>query len=303
MKTYHECLPCFVNQALSALKRAKASPDQTERAMRAVFGELAAMDFKATPPVTGTRIYRIIRNITGIDDPYVADKKQYNDFAESLLPDIRSIVADAPDTFLAALKLAIAANIIDFGKNGALSETEVRACMGQALAAPINEVAANRLRKAIAEARSILYLCDNAGEIVFDRLLIEQLPRQKITCAVRGAPAINDATMDDARESGLTNLVRVVSNGSDAPGTILDDCSESFRGIFDAANLVIAKGQGNFETLSDMRNKRIFFLLQIKCPVIARDSGHPVGTFVIRENGRDNQTKRFGVLTKEVTYG
>ena len=120
---------------------------------------------------------------------------------------------------------------------------------------------------------------------------------------MRGAPAINDATMDDARESGLTDLVNAIPNGSDAPGTVLPDCSEEFRKAFTDADLVIAKGQGNFETLSDVYNKRIFFLLQIKCPVIARDSGFPIGTFVIRENGRDTQTKRFGVLTKEVTYG
>jgi uncharacterized protein with ATP-grasp and redox domains len=122
---------------------------------------------------------------------------------------------------------------------------------------------------------------------VFDRLLIEQLPLGKVTCAVRGAPAINDATIEDARETGLTDIVKVIHNGSDAPGTILPDCSEEFKEAFAGADLVIAKGQGNFETLSDVENKRIFFLLQIKCPVIARDSGFPVGTFVIKDNSRN----------------
>jgi uncharacterized protein with ATP-grasp and redox domains len=306
MKTYFECLPCFVNQALSSLKRANATPEQTEKAMRAVFSELSYIDFSATPPVTGTRIYRIVRKVSGIIDPYAADKKKYNKFAESLLADTRHTVASAPDPFLGAITIAIAANIIDFGKNGSLSETDVRACLDRALTIPVDRTAVDRLRKAVANAGSILYLCDNAGEIVFDRLLIEQLPRHKVTCAVRGAPAINDATMDDANESGLTELVAVISNGSDAPGTVLSECSEEFRRAFDSADLVIAKGQGNFETLSDICNRWIFFLLQTKCPVIARDSGFPVGSFVIKENNGNDVTepeRRLETLTTEVSNG
>jgi uncharacterized protein with ATP-grasp and redox domains len=306
MKTYFECLPCFVNQALSSLKRANATPEQTEKAMRAVFSELSYIDFGATPPVTGIGIYRIIRNLTGAVDPFAADKRHYNAFALSLLPALRNSLTLAPDPFLAAIKLAIAANIIDFGKNGALIEGEVHACLSRAVDVPVDLESVERLRSAVAHAGSILFLCDNAGEIVFDRLLIEQLPRQKITCAVRGAPAINDATMDDAREAGLPKLVTVISNGSDAPGTILAECSKDFRRTFDAADLVIAKGQGNFETLSDISDKRIFFLLQIKCPVIARDSGYTVGAFVVtehRDNGAAGPAGRPETRTKEVSNG
>ncbi|MBN2189441.1 MAG: DUF89 family protein [Chitinispirillaceae bacterium] len=306
MKTFYECLPCFVNQALATLKRAGASDRQVQVAMRAVFNELSAIDFNATPPATGTRIYRIIRNITKNADPFSDDKIRYNDFALSLLPEMKRAAASAPDPFLAGIKLAIAANIIDFGKNGSLTEREVRECMGRALAAPVDEASAFRLGKAVAGADSVLYLCDNAGEIVFDRLLIEKMRPEKITCAVRGAPAINDATMEDARHTGLTEMVRVIANGSDAPGTILPDCSEEFKSAFADADLVIAKGQGNFETLSDIKNKRIFFLLQIKCPVIARDSGFPVGSFVIKENNGGNATKQAGqtaTLTMEVSHG
>ncbi|MBN1127641.1 MAG: DUF89 family protein [Chitinispirillaceae bacterium] len=306
MKTFLECLPCFVNQALSSLKRANSTPEQTEKVMRAVFTELAALDFSASPPVTGTKIYRIIRTMVRSADPFAHDKKQYNALALSLVPEMQQVITQAPDPFLAALKLAIAANIIDFGKNGSLSESEVRACLDRASDARIDEDAALRLQHAVVEAQSVLYLCDNAGEIVFDRLLIEHLPHSKITCAVRGAPAINDATMEDANEAGLTELVSVISNGSDAPGTILADCSEEFHRAFDAADLVIAKGQGNFETLSDVHDKRLFFLLQIKCPVIARDSGFPTGTFVVSERYVDCkiETVRPGeTVTREVANG
>ena len=133
------------------------------------------------------------------------------------------------------------------------------------------------------EAKDILYLGDNAGEIVFDRLFIEQMPHEKVTYVVRGEPIINDVTIEDAREVDMFDLVDVIDNGSDAPGTILETCSHEFQQRFASSDLVIAKGQGNYETLSDV-NKRIFFLLQVKCPVIAKDIGFEVGSFIVKAN-------------------
>ncbi|MFP4242836.1 MAG: damage-control phosphatase ARMT1 family protein, partial [Chitinispirillaceae bacterium] len=166
--------------------------------------------------------------------------------------------------------------------------------------------AVSLLEQTLNSASRILFLCDNAGEIVFDRFLMESMPREKIICAVRGKPVINDATMEDARETGMTDLVKVVSNGSDVPGTFLKSCSPGFREIFENADLVIAKGQGNFETLSEVKQKKIFFLLQVKCPVISRDVGFPVGTFLIKSSG--DQENRFvcnenHLTQKEVYHG
>ena len=128
--------------------------------------------------------------------------------------------------------------------------------------------AVREFAQAAHKAQDILYLTDNAGEIVFDRLLIEQLPMDRITVAVKGSPIINDATRVDAETVGLTNMVSVIDNGSDAPGTMLEDCSRAFRDRFDRADLVVAKGQGNYETLSEV-DKNIVFILKVKCPVIA----------------------------------
>jgi len=116
-----------------------------------------------------------------------------------------------------------------------------------------------------------------------DRLLIERLAPEKVTVAVRGGPVINDATLEDARAAGLCDLVKVISNGSDAPGTILEDCSPSFREVLERSDLIIAKGQGNYETLGS-EEKRIVFLFQVKCAVIAAHTGAAVGTMVIRQN-------------------
>ena len=140
-----------------------------------------------------------------------------------------------------------------------------------------------RLRRRVQETKSILYLADNAGEIVFDRLLIEQLPRDRVTVAVKGGPVINDATREDAEAAGLIDLVEVIDNGSDAPGTILEQCSPSFQRRFAEADLVIAKGQGNYETLNDVP-REVFFLLKVKCPVIARDIACDLGHIAVHCN-------------------
>jgi uncharacterized protein with ATP-grasp and redox domains len=135
-------------------------------------------------------------------------------------------------------------------------------------------------REALARADRALYLADNAGETVFDRALIEWLD-VPVTYVVKGGPTLNDATVEDALAAGLDRVAEVVSNGTDAPGTILARCSEEFRRLYDEAELVIAKGQGNYETLSE-EGPKVFFLLQAKCPVMARDAGVPVGSIVLK---------------------
>ena len=153
-----------------------------------------------------------------------------------------------------------------------------------ALEALLNRDALKSLQAAIKQSERILYLGDNAGEIVFDRLLIEQIDRQKVTFVVRGSPVINDATMEDARMTGMADIVEVIDNGSDAPGTILEDCSAEFRQRFKMANMIIAKGQGNYETLSQT-NRKIFFLFKAKCPVIAEDVGCETGSYIVEVGG------------------
>jgi uncharacterized protein with ATP-grasp and redox domains len=214
-------------------------------------------------------LHRLVRDMTGVADPYRAHKHRFNQFAMGMLPDMRRRIALSPDPRHTALMLAVAGNIIDFGPREHLHESDVRQAIDDAMASPLDEQAAAFWR-AVDHASNILYLTDNAGEIVFDRLLIEHMPADRITLAVRGRPVLNDATMEDAQYAGLTDLVHVIDNGSDAPGTILEDCSSPFRAAFAAADMVIAKGQGNYETLSD-EAKNIFFILKAKCPVVARD--------------------------------
>lgn len=306
MRTFFECLPCFVNQALGSLKNCDATSDQTKNAMRSIFCELAGIDYNATPPVTVQKIHRMVSKAIGDKDPYAYHKQHFNRFAADLLASMQKTVESQQDILAAKVKLAIAANIIDFGKNNNLTEKEVLSCFAKAIEVTIDSSALENFKEIILEANNILYLCDNAGEIVFDRFLIEEMPYKKITCAVRGKPVINDATLEDAQTVGLTEIVNVISNGSDAPGTILEDCSSEFKQFFDNADVIIAKGQGNFETLSGITIKRIFYLFQVKCPVIARDAGYPVGSFVILDNrshGNSGVTEYSQSIKMEVQNG
>ena len=183
-----------------------------------------------------------------------------------------------------AVRLAIAGNIIDLGIKTSITNADIQKTIKDSLTAPLNQVIIEEFRSDIESAQDILYLADNAGEIVFDRLLIEQLPEKKITVAVKGSPVINDATMEDAISTGLTKIVPVIDNGSDGPGTILETCSDEFLSRFEQADLIISKGQGNFETLSEI-DKKIYFFLKAKCSVIAQHLQVPVGTFFLGRKG------------------
>jgi damage-control phosphatase, subfamily I len=253
-----------------------------EQIIRDVLHWTGAMDLNQTPPAMAQRIHRQLREITGKNDPYRQVKDRLNSLALELIPVLRAKIESADDPLMMATRLAIVGNVMDMGVNGNLTETDVRHAMNLALTEPFfGEL--DRFRQAITEAQSILYLADNAGEIAFDRLLVEQLSLKRITVVVRGAPVINDATLIDAQAVGLDKIVEVIDNGSDAPGTILSDCRPEFRHRFAEADLIIAKGQGNFESLSN-ESRNLFFLFKVKCSVIANHIKQPIGTQVLTQS-------------------
>lgn len=279
METYYDCLPCFVRQTLDAVRLVTSDVNIQEMVIRKVLGAASNMNFKRSPPVMGQFIHREIRKASGCDDPYKALKEKYNKYAFRLLPELRKTIEDASDRIETAVRLSIAGNIIDFGASLTVDESVINNTIASALTDRlVGEL--HSISEAISSAASILYIGDNAGEIVFDRLLIEQLPFDKIIFSVRGMPILNDATMEDAVQTGMTDLVRVIHNGSDVPGTLLEECSLEFQKAFHQADLVIAKGQGNFETLSDV-DKNIVFLLKAKCPVIAGHIGCNIGDSIV----------------------
>jgi hypothetical protein len=279
MKTSIDCIPCFVRQTLQATRFVSVYPSVHEGVLREILRCLAGLDFDRPPPLVGQMIHRKLRELTGNHDPYKDIKERHNRLAVGLLPELREKVKRSSDPLKTSVRLAITGNIVDLGAKSGLTEDEVRSSIARTLSEPFH-VDIEGLRREINRASSILYLADNAGEIVFDRLLIEELPLERVTVAVRGGPVINDATMDDACAAGLHEIVRVIDNGSDAPGTILDDCSLEFQRHFNEADLIIAKGQGNYETLSE-ESANIFFLFRIKCSVVASHTGFEPETNVL----------------------
>ncbi len=290
MRTYLECIPCFLRQALGASRMVTDDPAVHERVVRETLGLVAEMPFDRSPPWMGQQIHRLLREATGNPDPYHEVKEHSNALALALYPALKERIRASADPFAMAVRLAIAGNVIDFGCRTHLDDDEVHDAIEDAMGSSLDEVAVPALRRAVEEAEEVLYLADNAGEIVFDRLLIEEMPMDRVTLVARGGPVINDATREDAEVAGLTSLVTVMDNGSDVPGTILESCSPSFRTRFELCDLVIAKGQGNYETLEG-NNHNIFFLLKAKCPVIARDIGREVGHMVVWQNRRQNEAE------------
>jgi damage-control phosphatase, subfamily I len=202
--------------------------------------------------------FRRLREMAGVVDPYRETKVWQNSVVMDMLPVLEAEVKASGDPLLMATRLAIAGNAIDMGSNGQLTEQDVRLALERALEDPFHGDL-EPFRAAMVKAETILYLADNAGEIALDPLLINQLLPRTFTLVVRGSPILNDATQDDAKRVGLDQIVQVIDNGSDAPGTILPDCRQELRNRFAAADLIIAKGQGNDESLSEEPGRSFFF--------------------------------------------
>ncbi|MCK5676410.1 MAG: DUF89 family protein, partial [Verrucomicrobia bacterium] len=191
------------------------------------------------------------------------------------------MINGAIDPFKMALRFSIAGNIMDFALTSKWDQMNLSSFLDDTRLKELDESGVEALRDAVGAAQNIFFLGDNAGEAVFDRLLIEQMPTAKVTYAVKGAPIINDVTLAEARASGLDEVAELVDNGNDAPGTILSLCPPAFQKRFAEADLVIAKGQANYETLSES-DRPLFFLTQVKCPVIGRDMDKPVGSWIVQ---------------------
>lgn len=283
MKTHIDCIPCLVKQTLNAIRLAGADETLQERTLRDILTKISCMDMSSAPPEMGAEIHRLVRKQTGRKDPYADLKDHYNRFAMDAYPRFKRLITASQKPLETAVRLAIAGNIIDFGANLEIDQAVVDLTIEASLTAvPFGDI--NAFSRALTDAEKILYLADNTGEIVFDRLLIEEIGPARVTMAVRGGPVINDATLDDARFCGLTDMIDVIDNGADIPGTVLDACSDSFIRHFQEADLIVAKGQGNYETLSETTGDRnIYFLFKTKCPVAARDVGCEVGRMVIKK--------------------
>ncbi len=264
MKTSNECISCFHKQARYAADLATTSDHVRNEIIDRTAELISRFDMNISPPENAVAFYHLISEVAENPDIFSGIKKAGNRDALDRAHDLADFITESDTPLETAARLAIAGNIIDYGSH---QEFDIEKTIEYALS---NDLTVNDLTSFsgdLANAQNILYLADNCGELVFDRLFCKTL-NKPVTLAVKEKAIINDALMADALECGLDKYCRIISNGTGCPGTPLETCSKEFKKTFADADLIISKGQGNFETLSEIRGP-IYFLLMVKCPVVA----------------------------------
>lgn len=281
MRTVRECIPCYFKQVASVVARCgRRSSREINEAYRATAELLPRLRLSRSPAENTYDVLRVVQRILRAPDPFRAEREHFNRVALTLAPHLQRLVRRSSDPLCVAARIAAAGNIIDLG---ILSEVNVDAAVRSVLRYGFAHDDTPSFKHAVSRADHILYLLDNAGEIVFDRVLIEELVRRgkRVTAVVNQEPILNDALMRDAQDVGLTGICTVITSGSGTIGKIPTRGSAVFRREFAAAPLIIAKGHANFETL-DRCGRPICFILKAKCPVVARHLGVRVGDAVLR---------------------
>lgn len=282
MNTCIECLPCLGRIAVETATRSTGDPELREKIVTSAFQLLSQDVFHKSPPYYAKEILKVRDQVIAGNDIYIEEKKRSNQLAKELLKELSKIPQYDPENFESRLRLAIAGNILDFGVYSSLDMDKALEVVRLAFTKPIDEDAVKRVRNRMDSAEKILYLLDNCGEAVFDRVFIKPY-RKKTVLGVRGCCVFNDVTEDDLEDCGLSCFARgVISNGpAGIPGTILEHTSEEFKKEFFSADLIISKGQGNFETLNES-SVPIAFLFLAKCPVVIREIGAELHSLQVR---------------------
>ncbi|MGE4520003.1 MAG: DUF89 domain-containing protein [Desulfobacteraceae bacterium] len=268
MKTFLDCIPCLMKQALRAGKQTNAD----EKTLKKILDETGALikdiPLENTPVETAAHIYKIVSRLTGVKDPYLKIKNKNILQAKELLPELEQKINQSKDPLLCAIRISIAGNVIDLGVD---KKFDISKDLNKILDQDFGIFDYEAFKEILKKSKSVLYVGDNCGESVFDTLLIKQL-KKTVYYAVRDIPVINDVTYDDAVRSGLGEISEIVSSGVDSPGAVLSRANKDFKNLFHSSDLVISKGQGNYEGLSHEK-RSVFFLLKAKCSVIAEDIG------------------------------
>ena len=280
MQTTQQCDHCFFRQAKDAAAKAGVNEATLGTVVEEIQIVLQQLSYDVSPPVRASAVHQKIRELSGCCDPYYQDKKAATAHALSLYPSLKTLVSQSEYPLETAIRLAIAGNIIDLG---VASSYDLEASIQRVLTEPLAIDHSQELMDALSKHQQVLYLADNAGECVLDRLLIEQLTNNKVTYVVKGSAAVNDATREDAMDAGIDQYCEIIDHGAATLGTLLDQCNDDFIQRFENAPLIIAKGMANYESLSATQ-RPIFFLLQAKCEVIADHIGVPLyGQMVMKE--------------------
>lgn len=277
-----DCIPCIFRQILNAMRQVSDNTDLQRQALFRLANYFAAENIDDNPSIISQPAYRIVSALTGIEDPYIETKRESNRLALLVKPDVESEIAKSSNKLETALHAAAAGNTIDSGIGHEYNiGNDILEMMR--IGFKINDI--HDFEKELGPGRKLLYLGDNAGEIVFDALLVAQILKTgtEVVFAVKSGPIINDATMEDAISVGLTSLVDVIETGGNDIGINFRNVTDRFRNLFESSDIILAKGHGNFETC-EHRRENLYFLLKAKCDYVANTLGVNVGDIVFRKN-------------------
>lgn len=276
MKATLDCLECIAAQALRAARVATDDPALQRKILNETLKRIPDMDTSRSPAELSLAAYELTAALTGKPDPYKELKRSQNEIALALEPELRQMVASSNDPLATALHLAAAGNVIDLGVQHASNidiHAEIQRTMSERFAIDHTDA----FRQSLSKCRDLLFLLDNAGEIVFDKILIEELQRHTpVTAVVKAGPIINDVLMEDAVQVRLTKVCEVIDNGGAFVGSPLGLVPRPFIQRLEKADVIVGKGQGNYETVDDFPGD-VFLILKAKCHIIAEHMGVQYG--------------------------
>ena len=284
MRTHLECIPCFIKQSLEAARMATDDEEIQTEVLQEVMNYFQNVSLKNSPPELSREVHKIIRDIAGSKDPYKKLKDKSNEMVKKDYSYLKKLVIESDDPLLMAIKLSIVGNVIDFGTTNRFNVGDM---IDNAVNREFDAGSYPQFKRALEQSKTILFLADNTGEIFFDKLLLEELAkRQKqITYVVKANPIINDALVEDAEFAGIDKLATIIEGDSgqklSSPGMILSYASKNFLEIFESSDMVLSKGQGNYEGLSDV-DREVFFMLVVKCPLVAQDISSEVSKLILK---------------------
>ncbi len=283
MRIQLDCVPCFLRQALEASRWVTKDIRIQEKIIDDALNILKNYKKFASPPELARKIHSLVKIYTKNPDPYKEFKIRSIETAKKYYLHLKEFLNTKTDRLYWALKISAIGNTIDAG---VYSKIDLEECIESELKKDFTICDIKIFDKLFKTAKSVLILGDNAGETVFDKILIEEikknLPDVEVFYAVRGEPIINDVTLDEAYASGLDECSKIISTGCTLPGIDFKECTQEFLEIFEKADIIISKGQGNYESLSDIKKENLFFLLKVKCPVIASHIGIGVNSYIFK---------------------
>jgi uncharacterized protein with ATP-grasp and redox domains len=290
MKTSLMCMECNIKQVVKVSKFLGVDPLLQEQVSQKVFQHLSSVTFDDFNPLVMGKTFDIIKQVYESEDPYFDIKKDFNDLILSLYPSLKQRVTESKNPLDEALKLALLGNVIDFGARHTFTKESLIKQIEHASKIHFTINHSEMLFDQLRHAKTLFYIGDNAGEIIFDKLFIETIkeffPNVNVTFGVRGGPILNDVTMKEATYVKMDEVTHILSSGVAYPGTVVTKCNQDFQQAFLESDVVISKGQGNFEGLSDEQRPHLYFLLLAKCTYVADTLGVDVMDYIVKESGK-----------------